>query len=65
MKNLKYLISAALLMLFVMCGSSSEKDLAENGINQSGPVKWASYDSGLKESAANGKYMLAYFWRDG
>ena len=65
LKGSKYFLSVALLALIAVCGSSSDNDQAVGGINQSGSIEWASYDSGLKKSADNGKYMLVYFWRDG
>jgi len=58
-------LSVLTLALFVMCGASSENKQADTGIGDSGGIEWAGYESGLKKSAENGKYIMAYFWRDG
>jgi hypothetical protein len=65
MRFVKYFLIFGAMTLITMCSPSSESDQPDNQSAQTGAIKWADYDTGLKQSADNGKYVMAYFWRDG
>jgi len=68
---MKKLISSAAIAIFVIflaynVSCSQDKSDSKNKSDiQSDTIEWTNYDIGLKQAAEDGKYVMAYFWRDG
>ena len=68
---MKKLINSVAIVIFVIfmaynisC-SQDKSDSQNKGDIQSDTIDWTKYDIGLKQAAEDGKYVMAYFWRDG
>ena len=65
MAKIKYIAIALGLVILAACGSSSDDPQIQGDKTLSDGIQWTDFNPGLETAAADGKYMMVYFWRDG
>jgi len=64
----KYLLAMLATVVVLVLVYAASNDNAANykvgALNES-RIDWVKYDIGLRQAAEDGKYVIAYFWRDG
>lgn len=63
----KFVIPVAVLLavVFLVYGSYGDKEADKSTATASDKIDWVTFDQGLKIAGEDGKYVLAYFWRNG
>lgn len=63
-KTILAVVSLAIVLLIVYT-AFGDKDNPGSTSDLTGNIEWTKFDAGLKQAAEDGKYVMAYFWRDG
>lgn len=63
----KFLIplAALLAVAFMVYASYGDKETGAPATTSSDKIEWVGFDQGLQIAGEDGKYVLAYFWRNG
>ena len=65
MKKVILAVVSLVVVLLIVYTVSGDKDNPGSHSEYTNDVEWIKFDTGLKQAAEDGKYLIVYFWRDG